>query len=63
MDTGGECVRYICQRRLEYDSCGELLDRRIGHKSSKLLLYRIDTFVELPASSRLVRSWETRLEK
>jgi hypothetical protein len=31
MDTGGEGVRYVCQRRLEYDSCGELLDRRIGH--------------------------------
>lgn len=30
MDTGGEGVRYVCQRRLEYDSCGELLDRRIG---------------------------------
>jgi len=58
MDTGEECVRYICQRRLEYDSCGELLDRRIGHMSSKLLQYCI----ELTHSLGLLRSRETRLD-
>ena len=61
MDTGGECVRYTCQRRLEYDSCGELFDRHIGHKSQQVT-YRIDICCGFQPYHGCREAGETRLD-